>query len=230
MRKNSLTHLAALLGLTLLIVACSDSKPETESKFKPIPEKKSQAKGDPDTFDRRVQAVMNEGSQSQEGQAEAPKASKARPPNSGKEPMVLLDTQNRPLGEVVHHKDKMDYYECKGIIAPWFQELLVAEMNYFNELADLPFVRSENCIVTYGTDKSLTPGRIGVQLFETRKEFDKCVRNDFCPIFRTVNFVPVNKSLMRSYFLSNTNSKEIFQHCVTDIGKWHRNSTCYTID
>lgn len=68
--------------------------------------------------------------------------------------MVLLDTTNRPLGEVVHHKDKMDYYECKGIVAPWFRELIVAEMNYFNELADLAFVDPEHCIVTYGTEKA----------------------------------------------------------------------------
>ena len=221
---------SAVLALVFAVSACSDSKPQAEPKFKPIPEKKLDNQGDPETFDRRVQAVMNEGSQSQEGKEEAPKAAKARPPNSGKDPMVLLDKTNRPLGEVVHPKDKMDYYECKGIVAPWFLELIAAEMNYFNELAELPFVHTENCIVTYGTEKSLTPGRISVQLFETRKEFDKCVRNDYCPIFRTVNFVPINKSLMRSYFLSNTNSKEIFQHCVTDTGKWHRNSTCYTIE
>lgn len=220
----------AVLAFVYVLSACSDSKPEAEPKFKPIPEKKTEDKGDSETFDRRVQAVLNEGSQSQEGQEEAPKASKARPPNSGREPMVMIDKTNRPLGEVVHHKDKMDYYECKGIVAPWFLELIAAEMNYFNELAELPFVESENCIVTYGTEKSLTPGRISVQLFETRKEFDKCVRNDYCPVFRTVNFVTVNNALMRSYFLSNINSKEIFQHCVTDTGKWHRNSTCYTIE
>ena len=230
MRKSFLLSCVTALGLTLALLSCSDSKHETEPKYKPIPEKRTDTKGDPESFERRVQAVLNEGSQSQEGKEEAPRASKARPPNSGKEPMVLLDKTNRPLGEVVNHKDKMDYYECKGVIGPWFLELIVAEMNYFNELADLPFVHAENCIVTYGTEKSLTPGRIGVQLFESRKEFDKCVRNDFCPVFRTVNFVPVNKSIYRSYFLSNTNAKEIFQHCVTDTGKWHRNSTCYTVE
>ncbi len=230
MRKPFLLSCVTALGLMLALVACSDSKPDAEPKYKPIPEKRTDTKGDPESFERRVQAVLNEGSQSQEGKEEAPRASKARPPNSGKEPMVLLDKTNRPLGEVVNHKDKMDYYECKGVIGPWFLELIVAEMNYFNELADLPFVHGENCIVTYGTEKSLTPGRIGVQLFESRKEFDKCVRNDFCPVFRTVNFVPIKKSIYRSYFLSNTNSKEIFQHCVTDTGKWHRNSTCYTIE
>ena len=230
MRPFFSTSLVAVLAFVCVLSACSDSKPEAEPKFKPIPEKKTQDKGDSETFDRRVQAVLNEGSQSQEGQDEAPKASKARPPNSGREPMVMIDKTNRPLGEVVHHKDKMDYYECKGIVAPWFLELIAAEMNYFNELAELPFVEAENCIVTYGTEKSLTPGRISVQLFETRKEFDKCVRSDYCPVFRTVNFVTVNNALMRSYFLSNINTKEIFQHCVTDTGKWHRNSTCYTIE
>ena len=213
----------------LILSACSEDK--TISKFIPVPDKKQADKSqDEELLNRRVASVLNEGLQSKEGVEEAPRASKARPPNSGKEPMIMLDKNIKPLGEVVYHSDKLDYYECKGIVAPWFLELVVAEMNYFNELADLHFVDPKTCIVTYGTEKSLTPGRISIQLFENTKQFDRCIRSEECPIFRTLNLVPNRKALYRSYFLSDISRKLIQHQCVTDTGKWHRDETCYTVD
>jgi hypothetical protein len=231
-RPSALSRLRAV-GIVLLSVflisACSDDKPS--SKFIPIPDKKqAETTQEEDLLNRRVESVLNEGLESKEGIAEAPRASKARPPNSGKEPMMMLDKNKKPLGEIVYHSDKLDYYECKGIVAPWFLELVVAEMNYFNELAELQFVDPKTCIVTYGTEKSLTPGRISIQLFETSKQFDRCIRSEECPIFRTLNLVPNRNALFRSYFLSD-NSRKLIQHqCVTDTGKWHRDETCYTVD
>ena len=115
-------------------------------------------------------------------------------------------------------------------MAPWFLELVVAEMNYFNELIELPFVDPKTCIVTYGTERSLTPGRIGIQLFESPRQFDRCIRHEQCPIFRTVNFVPNRTAIMRSYFFSDVSRQLIQHHCVTDTGKWHRDQTCYTVE
>lgn len=219
-----------LLLLALAMVGCSDDKPANEAKFKPIPEKRTTTPQEEENFSRRVEAVLNEGAQSAEGQEQAPRASKARPPNSGKDPMIRLTKNGMPLGEVVYHNDKLDYYECKGLVAPWFLELVVAEMNYFNELAELPFVDPKTCIVTYGTDKSLTPGRIGIQLFETNRQFERCIKNEECPVFRTVNFVPNKTAIMRSYFFSDFSRRLIQHHCVTDTGKWHRDQTCYTVE
>ena len=219
-----------ILLLAVALVGCSDDKPTNEAKFKPIPEKRSATPQEEENFSRRVQAVLNEGVESQEGQDEAPRASQVRPPNSGKDPMLRLSKDNKPLGEVVYNNDKIDYYECSGIVAPWFLELVVAEMNYFNELIELPFVDPKTCIVTYGTERSLTPGRIGIQLFESPRQFDRCIRHEQCPIFRTVNFVPNRTAIMRSYFFSDVSRQLIQHHCVTDTGKWHRDQTCYTVE
>jgi hypothetical protein len=225
------SHIRSLAFLMLVgLTACSDDKPATEPKFKPIPEKRSATPQEEENFSRRVQAVLNEGVESQEGQDEAPRASQVRPPNSGKDPMLRLSKDNKPLGEVVYNNDKIDYYECSGIVAPWFLELVVAEMNYFNELIELPFVDPKTCIVTYGTERSLTPGRIGIQLFESPRQFDRCIRHEQCPIFRTVNFVPNRTAIMRSYFFSDVSRQLIQHHCVTDTGKWHRDQTCYTVE
>lgn len=159
----------------------------------------------------------------------ASRALLARPPQSGNEPMLNLGPKNKPYTEILVHTTKRDYYECKGIVAPWFLELVVAEMNYFAELVELPFVNGEACTVSIGTDKSLTPGRVDLHLYTSQQRLTDCVRNEKCPIFRSMNLVRKDKVLYRSYFLSDMSRKLIAQHCVTDKGKLHSDTTCYTV-
>jgi hypothetical protein len=130
----------------------------------------------------------------------------------------------------VHETDRLIYYECRGTVAPWFAELMVAEMNYFNELVSLPFVDGSACVVSLGTKKSLSPGRLSVQFYNNVRAMNDCVRDDRCSVFRSVSQVPKSDGLYRSYFLSDLTRKLIAQHCVTPKGKWHRDTTCYGID
>jgi hypothetical protein len=159
----------------------------------------------------------------------ASRAILARPPQSGAEPMLLLGPKNRPYNEILVHTTKLDYFDCNGIVAPWFRELLVAEMNYFAELVELPFVKGDACVVSIGTDKSLTPGRINIHLYVNQQRLTACVRNEQCPVFRSISLIPKDKVLYRSYFLSDMSRKLISQQCVTDKGKLHTDTTCYTV-
>jgi hypothetical protein len=160
----------------------------------------------------------------------APRAILARPPQSGKEPMLLLGPKNRPYTEQIKHSDKLEYFDCDGIVAPWFRELLVAEMNYFAELSELPFVKGDACVVSIGTTKSLTPGRISIHLYTNAQRLKACIDDNQCPVFRSISLIPKGKVLYRSYFLSDMSRKLIAQHCVTDKGKLHSDTTCYTVD
>jgi hypothetical protein len=153
----------------------------------------------------------------------------ARPPQSGKEPMMLLGPKNKPFTEPIYFTDKLQYFDCEGIVAPWFKELLVAEMNYFAELVEMPFVKGDACVVSMGTDKSLTPGRISVHLYSNAERLSACIRNEKCPVFRSVNLIPKGEVLYRSYFLSDMSRKLIAQHCVTAKGKLHSDKTCYEV-
>jgi hypothetical protein len=164
--------------------------------------------------------------------AETPNASRAilaRPPQSGKEPMLLLGPKNKPYSESLLNTTKMDYYDCDGIVAPWFRELLVAEMNYFAELNELPFVKGDACVVSIGTTRSLTPGRVSVHLYTNATRLKACVHNEQCPVFRSISLIPKGEVLYRSYFLSDMSRKLIAQHCVTDKGKLHSDTTCYSV-
>ena len=159
----------------------------------------------------------------------APRAILARPPQSGNEPMLLLAPKNRPMTEPIAHTTKLDYFDCDGIVAPWFRELIVAEMNYFAELSELPFVKGDACVVSIGTIKSLTPGRISIHLYTNLQRLSACIRSEQCPVFRSVTLIPKDLVLYRSYFLSDMSRKLISQYCVTDKGKLYSDTTCYTV-
>ena len=143
--------------------------------------------------------------------------------------MLLLGPKNRPYNEILVHTTKLDYFDCNGIVAPWFRELVVAEMNYFAELVELPFVKGDACVVSIATAKSLTPGRISVHLYTNTQRLSACIRSEQCPVFRSISLIPKDLVLYRSYFLSDMSRKLIAQHCVTDKGKLHSDTTCYTV-
>jgi hypothetical protein len=159
----------------------------------------------------------------------APRAILARPPQSGDEPMLLLAPKNRPMTQPIANTSKLEYFDCDGIVAPWFRELVVAEMNYFAELSELPFVKGDACVVSIGTAKSLTPGRISIHLYTNLQRLTACIRSEQCPVFRSVSLIPKDLVLYRSYFLSDMSRKLIAQYCVTDKGKLHNDTTCYTV-
>lgn len=223
--------MACALSLLTASVALGQDKPEP--RFKPYPVKKGQEDKSV-TRENSTDSTANESANT--NAAPSPfgitpsKSLLSRPPTSGKEPMMRLDSQNKPLSEPVHETDRLVYYECRGTVAPWFAELMVAETNYFNELVNLPFVDGSACVVSLGTSKSLSPGRLSVQFYNSVRAMNDCVRDDRCTVFRSVSLVPKSDGLYRSYFLSDLTRKLIAQHCVTPKGKWHRDTTCYGID
>ena len=223
-------HKIVLLCLVFVSgVVLAQDKPEP--RYKPIPEKRS-AEGSLNSGPASsASPAANSGSAATKpSDNPAPRASLARPPTSGPEPMMKLGAKNKPFTQPIEHTIKLDYYDCDGIVAPWFREVLVAEMNYFAELNQMPFVKGDACVVTVGTDKSLTPGRVSIQLYQNVQRLNDCVRNEICVTFRSVNLVEKdNKRIYRSYFLSDMGRKLIAQYCVTDKGKLHADTTCYSI-
>jgi hypothetical protein len=222
--------LLAFLGLLQSTVVYSEDKPEP--KFKPYPSKKSGESKEEDA------STKSSGSSSSKGSALSNKpfgvepnlSLKHRPPASGNEPLLRLDSKLKPLTEPVYENDRLTFYDCQGVLGRWFQELITAEMNYFNELVELPMVNGQACVVGIGTTKSLTAGRINVQLYASTRQMNDCVRDDRCPIFRSVSLIPKTDNVYRSYFLSDLNRKLISQQCVTSKGKLHPDTTCYTVD
>ena len=214
--------ISLLTGLALCAGAWAQDKPAPN--YKPYPEKASKAQAEkvPEELAPSFSKPLKK---------EPQLALKARPPTSGKEPMLKLNEQNLPLKEIMHQTTKLDFYDCDGVVAPWFRQLMAAEMNYFAEMVEMPFVTGDFCVVSLGTSRSLTPGRISIHLYTSRQALQECVVRERCPAFRSVNLLPrTGNGVYRSYFLSDMDRKMIAQHCVTSKGKWHPDTTCYPVD
>ena len=96
-------HFIALwIGLLVLSGAWAQDKPTPN--YKPYPEKASKVP---------VEKVPEEAapSFSKPMKKEPQMALKARPPTSGKEPMLNVNEQNVPLKEVMHQTSKLNFYD-----------------------------------------------------------------------------------------------------------------------
>ena len=79
-------------------------------------------------------------------------------------------------------------------------------------------------------DKRAAEGTLGDQSPVKPQPLASTGDNEVCVTFRSVNLVEKdNKRIYRSYFLSDMGRKLIAQYCVTDKGKLHNDTTCYSI-
>jgi hypothetical protein len=235
-----------LSGLLCSRVSVADDKPEAPH-YKPIPTKSERASitdsstestAESTTTSKNSAARPTDSRQTQgslldnllDSSGKPLKSLRAHPATSGREPMLLLGPKNRPLVDVVVHTYKLDYFDCQGIVAPWYREVLVAELNYFSELSKIPMVDGVLCLVSIANENHLTPGRISVNFFSSNKEMNSCTTGKFCATYRSVSMILKGRHVYRQYFLSDIGKSLISQNCVTDKGKWFKNSTCYTVE
>jgi hypothetical protein len=229
-------YFAPLLLAWLVVSGCSE---ETRSaNHKPYPTKAQKADpggAQPDangpTAEQSAKRLetLKEDMDGDSDPVKVAKALKARPPTSGPEPMLLLDKNKTPLIPVLHNTIKLNYYECDGLVAPWFRELVVAEANYFSALINLPLVDGKNCVVSIGTTNGLTPGRISIDLHETPERMKDCLSAKLCGQFRSMSLIEKGTTLYRSYFLSDMGRKLISRQCVNHEGKWFKDKNCYDV-
>jgi len=233
-----------LLSLSIFLsisgLGWGEEKPE-QPKFKPIPSK-SELRGGGTTTNAAssastsvrpmdaVQAPQSFLDNVLDSAGQPKKSLNAHPPTSGREPMLLLGPKNKPMIDVVVHTYKLDYFDCQGVVAPWFREVLVAELNYFSELSKIPMVDGVLCLVSVANENHLTPGRISINFFSSNKEMSTCTTGKFCTTYRSVSMILKGNKVFRQYFLSDIGKNVISQNCVTDKGKWYKNTTCYAVE
>jgi hypothetical protein len=151
-------------------------------------------------------------------------------PSTGKEPMLMIDDQLEPLSKPTYELIKRDLYDCKGMVAPWLQNLLVAELNFLAEKSKLKLIEKPVCLLNVDKDESPKNGRFSVHFYKDTEELKACVFHQHCESARNVSLVLKNQLVFRSYFLSDFKREKFYQHCVTPEGNWIANTTCYTVE
>ena len=151
-------------------------------------------------------------------------------PSTGKEPMLMIDDQLEPLTKPTYQLIKRDLYECQGMVAPWLQNLLVAELNFLAEKSKLKLIEKPVCLLNVDKDESPKNGRFSVHFYKDSEELKACVFHQHCESARNVSLVLKNQLVFRSYFLSDFKREKFYQHCVTPESNWIANTTCYTVE
>ena len=148
---------------------------------------------------------------------------------SGAEPMLMLSDELEPVADPSYVHKKRDLYDCQGMVAPWFQKVLVAELNYLGDQNKLAHIESPVCLLIVDKDLGPKEGRFSVHFYEDVKELQECAINHRCKLARNVSLVLKNQLVYRSYFLSDFKREKYYQHCITPDDMWMANTTCYTV-
>ena len=98
--------LASLLVLSLVAPASSLAQDKSEPRYKPYPAKKrtEAAETSAQEADTRSSSSVNTASPTSPFGVTPTKSLQSRPPTSGKEPMMRLDSENKPLTEPVWNR------------------------------------------------------------------------------------------------------------------------------
>lgn len=150
-------------------------------------------------------------------------------PRTGKEPMLLLSDVLEPLAEPTYVHKKRDLYDCEGMVAPWFQKVMVAELNYLAAKDKLQNINNPVCLLIVDRDLGPKKGRFSVHFYEDAQELRECAIHHRCKLARSTSLVLKNQLVYRSYFLSDFKREKYYQHCITPENQWLANTTCYTL-
>lgn len=148
---------------------------------------------------------------------------------SGVEPMLMLNDELEPLADPAYVHKKRDLYDCEGMVALWFQKVLVAELNYLANQDKLQNINSPVCLLIVDKDLGPKEGRFSVHFYEDVQELRECAINHRCKLARNVSLVLKNQLVYRSFFLSDFRREKYYQHCITPDDLWMANTTCYVV-
>ena len=133
----------------------------------------------------------------------------------GQEPLFYFDSKRRPYIEPFHKTDEEEFFICRGVIGEWYRELLAQEANMLAEKDGLDKVTGSTCavrLVTTHQGKKLPI--ISVELYINSNVMRSCILGDSCPQSRTAIMYVLNKTLYRSYFITDREKKIRRYYCL----------------
>lgn len=145
---------------------------------------------------------------------------------SGKEPILRLGANNLPPVPPEIHTIRRDYYDCKGIVANWYLDVLKREFQFLEQSHKLQSPALVSCALALQHDVPLADGKYVINLFDNDEHRRQCIHDGKCRFARNVTLYARQNALQRSYFLTDYQSERFFQDCIDAGGKLHRGVSC----
>ena len=145
----------------------------------------------------------------------AAKADRPKRTFEGQEPLFYFDSKRRPYIEPFHKTDEEEYFICRGVIGEWYRELLAQEANMLAEKDGLDKVSGSTCAVRLvPTHHGKKLPIISIELYVNSNVMRSCILGDSCPQSRTAIMYVLNKTLYRSYFITDREKKIRRYYCL----------------
>jgi hypothetical protein len=133
----------------------------------------------------------------------------------GQEPLFYFDAKRRPYIEPFHKTDEEEYFICRGVIGEWYRELLAQEANMLAEKDGLDKVTGSTCAVRLvATNHGKKLPIVSVELYVNSNVMRSCILGDSCPQSRTAIMYVLNKTLYRSFFITDREKKIRRYYCL----------------
>ena len=163
-----------------------------------------------------------------EAQGAPAKAAKSTRTFEGQEPLFYFDAKRRPYIEPFHKTDEEEYFVCRGVIGEWFRQLMAEEANMLAAKDGLDKVTGSTCAVRLvATHQGKKLPIISVELFVNSNVMRSCVLGDSCPQSRTVIMYVLDKTLYRSYFITDHERKIRRTYCLDNKSKILAKEECW---
>jgi len=147
----------------------------------------------------------------------------------GRDPVLALDAQQKPLTRPAFRTVKRDFFECRGLVGAWYEKMVVAEMNFLARQDHLAPMKEPVCLVSLDPAMGHQEGRFKIHLYMDLDDLKECEMNLRCSWARNMSLVVRNRQIYRSYFLSDFKRERYYQHCITPENRFFANTTCYTV-
>lgn len=149
---------------------------------------------------------------------------------AGSEPILKLDPDHRPVAKPAFQQVKRNFYECNGTVSVWFQVLALAEMNHLAKLYEMEELNNPVCFLTMDKQLGHGEGKYKINFYKDKTELRECEMNMRCRMARNMSLVVWDHAIFRSYFLTDFERGQYYQHCITPDNVLHRMTTCYMVN
>jgi hypothetical protein len=146
----------------------------------------------------------------------------------GIEPLFYLDSQRRPYIEAFHKTDSDEYFICRGTIGDWYRKLLTVDFNKLAARDGLPEVSGSTCalqLIRTHSGKKLPI--VAVQMFVSSDAMRNCVLSDNCPQARQVIVYIKQRTLYRTFIISDAKRRVYRQYCLDNQSNVLANTSCW---
>lgn len=148
----------------------------------------------------------------------------------GDQALLRLGPAGQPLVNASLIQIQRAFFDCKGFVGDWYQQILQMEMNHLAAVDKLKPMQSPVCLVSMDKDLNLSQGRYTIHFFSSGEEMNSCIVHLHCEWARNVTLISKNNAVYRYYFLSDFKIEYYYRHCITPDNIWYRNTTCFTVD